>query len=373
MKAVKNLFVIIGLVGVGYGLFVVLNTRKDDPKDQSIQHLLDDLPSVSMGSPGELVDGVPVSPDSSAPAEWDSGSPAPFGPAVEVTETKTPDASSAPPFSGTPSPGVDSPEQLKSRNSEPDLGEQVEATSPPPQTRRQFTEPFHPQGRFGQDWTDSVAHCKRGEYAQALDILSEWHPVVSSRPLGRLSPDEMDHLEAMLDHLAYKVFYSPDSYTDQPYRTIQGDTLESIVAQENYKVPWQLIGRINGIEGKRYLTPGTELKVLSGPFRAIVSKEKSEMTLIHSGRYAARFPVRIGFGFMPTTIDHEVKEKLEPGSAINGFQCHLLNLGSGFYICSAPNQGSRRPDPGKTIFLSPEDMEDVFMILSRHSEISIIR
>ena len=42
------------------------------------------------------------------------------------------------------------------------------------------------------------------------------------------------------------------------------------------------------------LSPGTQLKVVRGPFDAVVRLDRQELTLMVHNRYAARFPVRVG-------------------------------------------------------------------------------
>ena len=83
--------------------------------------------------------------------------------------------------------------------------------------------------------------------------------------------------------------------------TQPGDTLERVA--QRYNVPWQLLARINGLmppgapnsddaTKDQPLPVGMELKVVRGPFDAVVRLDKHELTLLLQNRYAGRFPHR---------------------------------------------------------------------------------
>ena len=76
--------------------------------------------------------------------------------------------------------------------------------------------------------------------------------------------------------------------------------LETIAAQ--YNVPWQLLAKINGIEDPNRLKPGDELKVVRGPFSAIVELDKRQLTLIVEDCYAGRFNL-VAVGDMARNVE----------------------------------------------------------------------
>ena len=93
----------------------------------------------------------------------------------------------------------------------------------------------------------------------------------------------------LLDQMAGMVIYSRQHLLEQPYKVEPGDTLERIA--ELYNVPPLLLARINGIREADNLRPGRELKVVRGPFSAVIDLGKSELTLMLKERYAGRFHI----------------------------------------------------------------------------------
>ncbi len=87
-----------------------------------------------------------------------------------------------------------------------------------------------------------------------------------------------------------------------------GETLETIAKQ--YNVPWQLLAKINGIQSPDQLHPGQELKVVRGPFSAIVDLPRNEITLMLSDRYAGKFHVMVSPGVSLTDGQWLVDQKL---------------------------------------------------------------
>ncbi|MGW8257124.1 MAG: L,D-transpeptidase family protein, partial [Thermoguttaceae bacterium] len=107
-----------------------------------------------------------------------------------------------------------------------------------------------------------------------------------------LSQTESRQLTQLLDQLAGTVIYSRKHYLEPPYIVQPGETLDQIA--QRYDVPTLLLARINGIGDPQHLQPGQELKVLRGPFNAIVHLEKHELTLMLHGCYAGRFAIGLG-------------------------------------------------------------------------------
>jgi lipoprotein-anchoring transpeptidase ErfK/SrfK len=71
------------------------------------------------------------------------------------------------------------------------------------------------------------------------------------------------------------------------------DTLESIA--QRYEVAPSLLVKINGLDPGVPLRPGDQIKVVRGPFKAVVDLGRYELTLLlQDGRYAGRFPIGVG-------------------------------------------------------------------------------
>src|SRR5262249_39722583 len=89
----------------------------------------------------------------------------------------------------------------------------------------------------------------------------------------------------------------------------QGETLETIAKE--YNVPWQLLAKINGVPAADQVRAGQQLKVLRGPFSAVVDLRRKELTLEVDGRYAGAFPVTLPRGASVGEGQWLVEQKLE--------------------------------------------------------------
>ena len=115
--------------------------------------------------------------------------------------------------------------------------------------------------------------------------MSKWHGNES------LAPADVEKVETLLSQLAGTVIYSTE-HRLEPARVVKpNETLETIAKE--YNVPWQLLAKINGIQAPSQLRPGQELKVLRGPFSAVVDLHRSEVTLMVEDRYAGKFHVSV--------------------------------------------------------------------------------
>ena len=89
---------------------------------------------------------------------------------------------------------------------------------------------------------------------------------------SELLPAERQQLTELLDQLAGTVIYSTQHLVEPPCEVQTGETLETIA--QRYNVPWQLLAKINGIEDPHSLRPGERLKVVRGPFTAVISLDR---------------------------------------------------------------------------------------------------
>jgi LysM repeat protein len=215
-----------------------------------------------------------------------------------------------------------------------------------------------------------------GKYREALATLSVFY---QSPDLTR---DEHRELLDLLDPLAGRVIYSREHLVAPPYTVRRNETLTDIAQQ--YNVPMELLQKINGIDTPDVLVPGTELKVVTGPFRAEVNLQGQELTLFLNELYAGRFPITIGQDPAPVLGDFKIRDKrLDPdyfsmdgrkiaaGNPANPFGSVWLDLGREVSIHGSPMGGA---DPGRgCISLSPQDADDVYGILSVGSTVRILR
>jgi hypothetical protein len=249
------------------------------------------------------------------------------------------------------------------------------AGNPPPDSNP----PAAGSGEFAGALASAQRELEGGQLASALRQLSRWH----DNP--QLAPAEQQQLNQLLDQVAGTVVYSTQHLIEPPYEVQPGERLEDI--GEKYNVPWQLLAKINGIDDPRALQPGERLKVVRGPFQAIINLSKRELTLLTAdGSYAGRFKIGIGTEHPPREGTFPVAEKVAnpvyygrdraigAEDAANPLGERWIGLGGGVGIHGTNNpQNVGRADLPGSITLSERDAEDVFDILSLGSRITIRR
>ena len=232
--------------------------------------------------------------------------------------------------------------------------------------------------KFPADWAKSCGLLAERKYTEALRILS---PHFGSLDL---TPAESERLIAVLDPLAGRVIYSREHSMAPPHKIRRGETLYTIADQ--YQVPWQLLRNINGVTSPEVLVPGTELKIVRGPFSAQVDVKRSELTLFTDGMYAGRFPISVGSDFAARAGDYQVQGKsterayygpnnrvLPAGHPENPYGNAWLDLGGDLAIHGSPQTATRGTPAAGAISLSPRDATDVYGILSKGSTVTILR
>jgi hypothetical protein len=234
---------------------------------------------------------------------------------------------------------------------------------------------------------------------KALDEgkLSEAHLALSAL-YGNpdLSAEQSKQITEMLDQLAGTVIYSRKHYLEPAYVTQQGDTLDKIA--QKYNVPWQLLARINGlmppnaasaesVVKDQPLSVGMPLKVVRGPFEAVVRLDKHELTLMLQERYAGRFAIGIGRDQPKLDGNYMIREKtlnptyygpdgvtINPNDPKNPLGSAWIGLSDriGIHGASDP-QAVGRDDNRGTICVGPRDIQDLYGILTVGSRVTIVR
>lgn len=144
---------------------------------------------------------------------------------------------------------------------------------------------------FASAWSDAHDKLTAGRYAEALTALSVWYDDPS------LGLEESHRLEDLLGQLAGTVIYSQQDLLLPPHVVAAGETLPAIAA--SLGVSWQLLAKINGVSDPMQLLPGEHLKLIRGPFDAVVSISRRRLSLQLGGAYAGSFPVVVGREFLP--------------------------------------------------------------------------
>jgi lipoprotein-anchoring transpeptidase ErfK/SrfK len=148
-----------------------------------------------------------------------------------------------------------------------------------------------------------------------------------------------------------------------------------------------LLAKINGIEDPAALRPGERLKVVRGPFQAVISIEQRELALLtNDGSYAGRFRIGIGAEHPPQEGTFSVSEKvsnpvyygrdraISAEDPANPLGERWIGLGKnlGIHGTNSPESIGRNDLPG-SISLNERDIADVYDILSLGSRVTIRR
>jgi LysM repeat protein len=101
---------------------------------------------------------------------------------------------------------------------------------------------------------------------------------------GELTDSQVESVRSMISQINQTVVFGRQRFADDPYGgtyVVQpGDSLARIALAHD--CTWEMIGRINGIDPK-HLRAGATIKVIEGPFFAVIDKHKFTMDLYLGG------------------------------------------------------------------------------------------
>ena len=248
--------------------------------------------------------------------------------------------------------------------------------APPPSSLAQ--EP-PPSAAFASAWADAHDKLAAGRYAEALAVLSTWHDDPS------LGLEESQRLEELLGQLAGTVIYSQQDLLLPPYVVQQGETLLSIAAP--LAVPWQLLAKINGVADPARLVPGESLKLVRGPFDAVVSVSRRRLSLQVGGNYAGSFPVVVGRQIrerVGSAVPVVAVQRGEPPAAESAPATQVawtqpgpksIGLADGLAIEGVADPATVSEDtiPGTSLIVAERDLEELADILGQGSRVLVRR
>jgi LysM repeat protein len=222
---------------------------------------------------------------------------------------------------------------------------------------------------FAASWPAIQAALDHRDLKTAHQMLSKWHGNDS------LSPADAQKVEALLGQLAGTVIYS-NEHQLEPARVVKpGETLETIAKE--YNVPWQLIAKINGIPSASQVQPGQSLKVVRGPFNAVVDLHRSELTLEVDGRYAGTFPISIPPGTQvsegPWLVDQKDAIASSRSIVLRSAANSAASLAAPKLTITASATAPGAGMPGLEIQVAPQDADDLSDILSVGSRVIVRR
>jgi lipoprotein-anchoring transpeptidase ErfK/SrfK len=222
---------------------------------------------------------------------------------------------------------------------------------------------------------------KIDQFLQNSDLLRahrELSTLYWAKPRWRASIHER------IEKSANAIYFDPEPQFLQPYVVKAHD--QFAVFAKQYNVPWQYLARLNHVDPKK-IRPGQQLKVIKGPFSAIIELNNFVLTLHAYGYYVRAYPIGIGKdGATPLgkfTVLNKVTNPqytdpeghvIEGADPNNPLGVRWLDLGKGYGIHGtiAPNSIGKAESRG-CIRLRNEDVEEVYDMLALGSEVTIRR
>ncbi|HVU88169.1 MAG TPA: L,D-transpeptidase family protein [Pirellulales bacterium] len=406
MQAFKTLLIVAVLSAVAYGVYVALTGARDvEPPPGVVAEDWQGGPQIELPT----MDGSQNTP----PANLTGAPPAAASPAPQVVQPQTATAVEAPPFTATPAapdtsaaPPFVAPSVGPSNPGALPGGDGSAGLAPPPVNDATMTVPDVqqppigdgamnganvvqpagnappasglPESTFATDFATAQALLAESRLDPALLLLSRWYDD------PRLTEQDQQALMPLLNQLAGTVIYSQEHFLLPAYEVQPGDTLDRVAQQ--YRVPWQILAKINGVGDPNQLRPGDKLKVVQGPFDASVNMRTRQLTMMLGGRFAGRFPIGIGADQAAPEGEFVVKNKtpnptyygpdrvIDANDPANPLGKYWIGLDDHFGIHGTNDPGSigQANSPG-CIRLSPRDIEDVYDMMTSESRVRIVR
>jgi lipoprotein-anchoring transpeptidase ErfK/SrfK len=190
-------------------------------------------------------------------------------------------------------------------------------------------------------------------------------------------------IQEMIDSTANAIFFQSKPHYVDPYVIQEGERLEAIA--KKYRLSWEYLAKLNRTNPKR-IQVGQKLKVIKGPFGAVVDLKDFTLTIHLQGYYVKQYEVGIGkdgstpigkFPVMNKVEDPEYTD-LRTGKRISGSDPtnplgeRWIDLGDSYGI-----HGTIEPDSiGKAasrgcIRLRDKDIIEVYDFLVKGSEVVI--
>jgi LysM repeat protein len=121
-----------------------------------------------------------------------------------------------------------------------------------------------------------------GNYVDAQHELSRWY---------WQKPGERERLLPQLNKMAKALYFSPQPNYYDPYVVKPGDQLR--IVGQRYKLSWEYLARLNHVDAKK-IRMGQKLKVVPGPFSAIVFLSRYELVVHLGGSFVKSYRVGVG-------------------------------------------------------------------------------
>jgi LysM repeat protein len=204
--------------------------------------------------------------------------------------------------------------------------------------------------------------------------------------LSRIYWKQPQHRSVIRDRIeltSSRIYVSREHFSD-PHFVEFGETLQSIALQNS--VPWEYLSRLNRTAPEQ-LQAGQELKVIRGPFSAVVDLDSYALTIHAHGWFVRRYQIGIGKDNRTPVGEFTVENKLtnptwyNPDGGVidaddpqNPLGEYWIGLGNhiGIHGTIDPASIGRAVSRG-CIHMSDTDIDDVYNLLGVGSKVLIRR
>jgi lipoprotein-anchoring transpeptidase ErfK/SrfK len=151
------------------------------------------------------------------------------------------------------------------------------------------------------DGTDTSSPEAKEQIDEALRLRDAGKTIAARELLEntlslQLSPTLRSGVKLQLAKLTEAWLWSRDVLAGdkltESYTVQRGDLMQNIA--QKYKVPYEILMQINGISRPELLRAGQNIKVISGPFNAVVYKNSFVMDLYLQNKYVKTYRVGLG-------------------------------------------------------------------------------
>jgi LysM repeat protein len=212
------------------------------------------------------------------------------------------------------------------------------------------------------------------KYIEAQKELSQWF---------WQKPDKREQIMPKLHKLSRALYFSPQPHFYEPYVVKPGDQLR--VIGQRYKLSWEYIAKLNQVDAKK-IRAGQKLKIVPGPFGAIVFLERFELVVHLNGSFVKSYPVGVGKDGTTPVGRFVVKDKMAdptyygPDGVIahddpnNPLGERWIDIGDHYGIHGTidPESIGKKESRGCIRMLN-RDVEEVYDFLVIGSEVKIVR
>ncbi len=121
-------------------------------------------------------------------------------------------------------------------------------------------------------------------------------------------PQDRPRFQETMERLAQSIYFSPQPHYEEAYVVQSGDQMRKIAKQ--YKLSWQYLARLNQVNPRK-IRVGQKLKIVNGPFDAVVDLSEYQLTILCRGQFVRQYSVGIGKDGTSPIGKFTVKDKLE--------------------------------------------------------------